>query len=69
MIKAYAEPNSSGSGSQNRQGSGENYARGADQQRRGNESMGNYYRRTGQSALGASSRTRGKLAPINQRSR
>lgn len=33
-------------------------------QRRGNESMGNYYRRTGQSALGGNARTRGRLAPV-----
>lgn len=34
------------------------------QQRRGNESMGNYYRRTGTSMLGASSRTRGTAATV-----
>lgn len=34
------------------------------QQRRGNESMGNYYRRTGVSMLGASSRTRGTAATV-----
>lgn len=34
------------------------------QQRRGNESMGNYYRRTGVSMLGASSRTKGTAAAV-----
>lgn len=34
------------------------------QQRRGNESMGNYYRRTGVSMLGATSRTRGTAANV-----
>lgn len=33
-------------------------------QRRGNESMGNYYRRTGVSMLGASGRTRGTAAQV-----
>ena len=36
----------------------------ASQQRRGNETMGNYYRRTGMSALGGNSRTRGRTAPV-----
>lgn len=34
------------------------------QQRRGNESMSNYYRRTGVSMLGATSRTRGTAATV-----
>lgn len=34
------------------------------QQRRGAETMGNYYRRTGQSALGGNARTRGRFAPV-----
>ena len=34
------------------------------EQRRGNESMGNYYRRTGVSMLGATGRTRGRAASI-----
>ena len=34
------------------------------QQRRGNESMGNYYRRTGVSMLGATGRTRGTAASV-----
>ena len=38
--------------------------RGADQRRRGNESMSAYYRRTGQSALGGNARTRGRLTTI-----
>ena len=36
------------------------------QQRRGNESMGNYYRRTGISMLGATGRTRGTAARVRQ---
>lgn len=63
MLRAYAS-GGGGAGSQNRAGSGSNFARGTNQQRRGNESMGNYYRRTGQSALGATSRTRGRLTTI-----
>lgn len=63
MLRAYAS-GGGGAGSQNRAGSGNNYARGTNQQRRGNESMGNYYRRTGQSALGATNRTRGRLTTI-----
>ena len=38
----------------------------ASQRRRGNESMGAYYRRTGQSALGGNARTRGRLTTIRQ---
>ena len=38
----------------------------ASQQRRGNESMGAYYRRTGQSALGGNARTRGRATTIRQ---
>lgn len=34
------------------------------QQRIGAETMGNYYRRTGMSALGGNARTRGRLAPV-----
>ena len=63
MIKAYAS-GGGGTGSQNRAGSGSNFTRPTSQQRRGNESMGNYYRRTGQSALGGNSRTRGRLTTI-----
>ena len=36
-----------GAGSQNRPGSGENFINSTAAQRRGNESMGNYIRRTG----------------------
>ena len=53
-----------GAGSQNRAGSGNNFVRPASQQRRGNESMGAYYRRTGQSALGGNARTRGRLTTV-----
>lgn len=63
FIKAFAS-GGGGAGSQNRAGSGSNFARGTDQQRRGNESMGAYYRRTGQSALGGNARTRGRLTTI-----
>lgn len=38
--------------------------RGSDQARRGQESMGSYYIRTGTSMLGATSRTRGRAASI-----
>ena len=38
----------------------------ASQQRRGNESMGNYYRRTGVSMLGQQARTRGRAARVTQ---
>lgn len=63
MMKVYAS-GGGGAGSQNRAGSGSNYARGTSAQRRGNESMGNYYRRTGQSALGGNARTRGRLTTV-----
>ena len=46
MMKAYAS-SGSGAGSQNRAGSGSNYNASTAAQRRGNESMGNYIRRTG----------------------
>ena len=56
VMKAYAEPaGGNGRGT---------VVRPASQQRRGNESMANYYRRTGQSALGGNSRTRGRLTTI-----
>lgn len=64
MIKAYASGGAGGRGSQNRAGSGTNFARPASQQRRGGESMGAYYRRTGQSALGGNARTRGRLTTV-----
>ena len=57
MIKAYA---SGGNGSANRGTA----VRPTSQQRRGNESMSNYYKRTGQSALGGNARTRGKLTTV-----
>lgn len=38
--------------------------RGPEMARRGNETMGAYYRRTGVSALGGNRRTRGRLATI-----
>ena len=43
---------------------GERAVRGTSQQRRGKESMGNYYRRTGVSALGPKSK--GRTAKVNQ---
>lgn len=56
VMKAYAEPaGGNGRGTT---------VRPTSQQRRGNESMANYYRRTGQSALGGNSRTRGRLTTI-----
>lgn len=57
MIKAYASGGA---------GRGGRTVRPASQRRRGNESMGAYYRRTGQSALGGNSRTRGRLTTIRQ---
>lgn len=63
MMKAYAS-GGGGAGSQNRAGSGSNTTRPTSQQRRGNETMGNYYRRTGQSALGGNSRTRGRTTTV-----
>lgn len=57
MIKAYA---SGGAGNANRGTT----VRPASQQRRGNETMANYYRRTGQSALGGNARTRGRLTTV-----
>lgn len=66
VLRALAEGHKNGVGSQNRAGAGENFTRGTDQQRRGNESMSSFYHRTGQSALGGNARTRGRLAPIGQ---
>lgn len=57
---------SKGPGSQNRPGSGNNTTRPTSLQRRGNESMSNYYQRIGQSALGGNARTRGRQAPITR---
>lgn len=57
FIKAYA---SGGAGGRGRG----TVVRDASQRRRGNESMGDYYRRTGQSALGGNRRTRGRLTTI-----
>ena len=57
MIKAYA---SGGAGNANRGTA----VRPTSAQRRGAESMGNYYRRTGQSALGGNVRTRGRLTTV-----
>jgi len=58
MIKAYASGGSGG-------GAGRGIAvRPTSAQRRGNESMSAYYRRTGQSALGGNARTRGRLTTI-----
>lgn len=67
MMKVYAQPHTNGTGSQNRAGSGENFNRPTSDQRRGNETMGNYLGRTGQSALGATKRTRGRLAAVDVR--
>ena len=68
MLKAYATggrgTNGRNGNSQNRPGSGDNFVRPADQQRRGREGMTQYYRRTGVSALGGNVRTRGVPAPI-----
>lgn len=47
--KAYAINGKGGRGSQNRAGSGNNYKASTDAQRRGNESAGNYTKRTGYS--------------------
>ena len=55
FVKAYASGGAGGKGTAVRPTSA---------QRRGNESMGNYYRRTGQSALGGNARTRGRLTTI-----
>lgn len=45
IIEALASGGGGGRGSQNRAGSGNNYTRGSQFQRRGNETMTNYYRR------------------------
>ena len=66
ILKAYAQPHTNGTGSQNRPGAGNNFTRPTNQQRRGNESMSNFYRRTGQSALGGNARTRGRLTSIRR---
>lgn len=57
-----------------RQGSDGNPNNGRDvrptsQQRRGNESMSAYYKRTGVSMLGGNARTRGRAATVTQRGR
>lgn len=46
------------------QGGNGTTVRPSSQQRRGNESMGNYYRRTGVSMLGQQARTRGTAARV-----
>lgn len=55
FIKAYASGGAGGRGTA---------VRPASAQRRGNETMGSYYRRTGLSALGGNARTRGRLTAI-----
>lgn len=59
MIKAYAEAKGVVQG--DRRGT---VVRPATEQRRGQESMASYYRRTGTSMLGASNKTRGTAATI-----
>ena len=46
------------------QGGNGTAVRATSEQRRGNESMGNYYRRTGVSMLGQQARTRGTSARV-----
>lgn len=46
------------------QGGNGTVARPTSEQRRGNETMGNYYRRTGVSMLGQQRRTRGTSARV-----
>lgn len=57
ILKAYATGGGGGRGTT---------VRPASQARRGNETMADYYRRTGQSALGGNARTRGRLTTIRQ---
>lgn len=60
MIKAYA----SGGSGKNKGTTKGTTVRPTSQKRRGRESMGAYYRRTGVSMLGGNSRTRGVPATI-----
>lgn len=46
------------------QGGKGTFVRPTSEQRRGNETMGNYYRRTGVSMLGQQARTRGTAARV-----
>lgn len=57
FIKAFASGGAGGSGRGQ-------IVRPASQQRRGNETMGAYLRRTGQSALGGTAATRGRLVNV-----
>lgn len=58
FIKAYAEPASGRNGVNGRAANGQFLRR-----RRG-ETMGEYYRRTGVSVVGATNRTRGRAATV-----
>ena len=58
FIKAYAEPASGRNGVNGRAANGQSLRR-----RRG-ETMGEYYRRTGVSVIGATGRTRGRAATV-----
>ena len=58
FIKAYAEPASGRNGVNGRAANGQSLRR-----RRG-ETMGQYYRRTGEAVVGATSRTRGRVATV-----
>ncbi len=62
-ISVYAEGGKGGAGSQNRANSGNNFARPTSEQRRGNETMSNYYNRTKQSALGGTLRKITQVKP------
>ena len=52
VLFANAETGGAGAGSQNRRGSGNNFTRGANQRRRGPETMGQYYARLGTTGFG-----------------
>lgn len=56
-IKAFAEPRSAGATTASGRTRPENG-------RSGRETMGTFYRRTGMANVGATARTRGRLAPV-----
>lgn len=66
IMKAFAE---SAGGSRSQNGVNGRAANGQSLRRQGNETMGGYIRRVGGSVLGATSRTRGRAAPVVTRTR
>ena len=65
MLRAYAEGGSAGPGGNSQNRPGANAPRNFNMpQRRGQQSMSDYYRTYGQSQLGGNARTRGRITTV-----